>query len=346
MSLSFDPFPPTKAIPPTYSITNPYEVQYDPNIHLSIEPPKMMMLIDNNKLVEHVGYCPIPENSNSKLAYTEPFRFLSDEGVKVLRQIIDENMQHAKSFGNNRVPNSLRGLGYRSNFVRDLNKCPIANAMLSKMSGLPLREHSYATSWSHVNIGVLPKLGEKNPPVDQWHIDSVPFVLVILMSDMSEAEGGQLELCKRQPFEDAFELIRNTNNNVPEEELLRVSYPGPGHAIFMQGSKFVHHVTPVKWAKEPRITVVNSYQSSLPDTPDVTRYSIFKNETLTAPYEFARHRAMIARNRLNAFIFKEEWPVDKDKLAHELDTIGNILIDGSDILLDKRDDGIPFIKEF
>ena len=49
-----------------------------------------------------------------------------------------------------------------------------------------------------------------------------------------------------------------------------------GHAIFMQGSKMAHGVSPVMHAREPRLTLVNSYQSNNPFAKPATFYRTFK----------------------------------------------------------------------
>jgi hypothetical protein len=48
------------------------------------------------------------------------------------------------------------------------------------------------------------------------------------------------------------------NKSIDPALVERVNYPAAGHAIFMQGSKIAHSVTPVKAAREPRLTLVNS----------------------------------------------------------------------------------------
>ena len=179
--------------------------------------------------------------------------------MAALKRVLDDNMKFGKNWGE-RSPMTLRNMGYRSQFVRDLNTCPMANAFLSRLCGVDLVPHTYETSWGHTNVGVV---GDTRA-VDVWHVDSVPFVLVVMMADMAGAMGGDLEVVKKASFEEAFQRVRETDNRVPEGELLRVSYPGLGWGIFMQGSKFVHHVTPVFQAQNARVSFVNSYQSRDP----------------------------------------------------------------------------------
>merc|ERR1712046_328435 len=68
----------------------------------------------------------------------------------------------------------------------------------------------------------------------------------------------------------------------------------------MQGSRIAHAVTPVTRAREPRITVVNSYQSLNPFSSDRTIYVSFRDiEPVAAPHDFARHVAWRARGQLD-----------------------------------------------
>ena len=55
---------------------------------------------------------------------------------------------------------------------------------------------------------------------------------------------------------------------ISPEDIEEVEYPGAGYAIFMQGSKIAHAVSAVTAAREPRMTVVNSYQSLNPFSSD------------------------------------------------------------------------------
>lgn len=159
---------------------------------------------------------------------------------------------------------------------------------------------------SHTNYGIV---GDGRA-VDQWHVDSVPFVLVILMSNMTGADGGILEVIKA-PTQKAWNMLHETKNSIPQEDLLQVDYPEAGWGIFMQGSKMVHHVTKVSNAPEPRITCVNSYMPVNPFVPDATKYVTYSNES-TCNFEFARHKAWRASQQLQALAESKEWARDGD----------------------------------
>ncbi len=173
------------------------------------------------------------------------FRFLSDEGVRVLRDIVARNMKYART--SERQPTHLRGLAYTSKFIRDLNEDPRVIALISKLAGQPLIPHYLPMNYAHVNVGKLPKdpTAAANAPVDMWHADSVPFVVIVILSDMKDMVGGELQCVRRKGRPAAFDLIKQTDNHVEPKDLLNVSYERQGYALFMQGSEIVHHVTGV-----------------------------------------------------------------------------------------------------
>lgn len=254
-------------------------MEYDPKIHLHEDFLNGVL----PKSYSLNGY---------EFSYSESFRILSDEGIRVLKSIIDENKSKMKSFGvGDRAPKTIRNMGYSNKFIKDFNECPVILEKLSKIANEKLKTHNYISSYSHVNIGPV----GADLPIDQWHCDSVPYVMVILLSDMSGATGGELEMIKLHREKGFDKLKKGTIN---EDDLERAKYPGIGYAIFMKGSQMIHHVTAVKNGKEPRITVVNSYMPVDPFIEDETRLAIFKNEPETCYKEYSIHKMKIAIDQL------------------------------------------------
>ena len=71
--------------------------------------------------------------------------------------------------------------------------------------------------------------------------DSVAYTGVILLSDMTEIVGGDLEIVMMNK-ELALEKIAR-KEDVPKET---VTYDQPGKMILAQGGEILHHVTPVQ----------------------------------------------------------------------------------------------------
>ena len=84
----------------------------------------------------------------------------------------------------------LRGLSYRSKFIRDLTYSPQVLNLLSSCCGEHVHPSDICMNNPQINFG---EIGEEKP-VDIWHLDSVPYVMVILLSDAEGMVGGELEV--------------------------------------------------------------------------------------------------------------------------------------------------------
>ena len=304
---------------------------FDPRVHLQLEPPRWIKPLivpggEGEGLDPGAVVFPVPVRPDAAapggkarsfqaatapprtashsdvpfpgMAYTASFRVLSDEGVRAMRAVIRCNEKFAKS--NERTPKTLRGLGYRSKFVRDFAYSPEVLDFLSRMSGEPMHPHDMSMNIAQINFG---EIGDGRP-VDKWHLDSVPYVMVVLLSDATDMQGGELKVAR---LADPHAALRHVQQNTMDPRFVdTVSYPGPGHAIFMQGSRIAHGVSPVKFAREPRLTLVNSYQSRNPFVPTQTCYRTFKvqDPSDAAPCEIGRHFAWRAAGKLD-YILKQ-----------------------------------------
>lgn len=229
----------------------PETVGFNAALHLQLEPPAFIKTLPasdlnagesrNGDLVQF----PVPVSSAvdhaprsmvraigsgaelpfSGLAYSAPFRLLSEAGVAAFRSIIAENERYAGPL-KSRGAKSLRGLGYRSQFVRDFNYCDEVLALFSQIAGTPLGPHHMGSNLSQVNFG---EIGAARP-VDQWHIDSVPYVMVLLLSDATDMVGGKLRVAMLGEPSDAIDKINA--GELCAEDIDVVDYPGPGYCIF------------------------------------------------------------------------------------------------------------------
>jgi len=196
-----------------------------------------------------------PRSHDEDLAYTEPFRVLSDEGVKAFKEIIADN-EESMAIVTPRNPKIIRGLGFTSKWVQDFNESPVLLDHLSKLANVPICAHGMSTNYSQINYGEAPKEGEKAAKsADTWHLDSVDYVLVVMLSD--GFEGGELLVSNMDPN---LSMERIRRNDLPSELTSANKYPGPGYGIFMQGSRIAHSVAPVTKGNT-RLTAVNSYSS-------------------------------------------------------------------------------------
>jgi hypothetical protein len=206
------------------------EPTYDPDIHLSLTEPDFVVLLDGFRHVPKAPKLdrPVAANGDSQLAYTGPFRLLSDEGYLVLRKILQRELAH--EMADERQPGYICYNGYRSKWIHDFNRCPRVLEHLSRMTGdVRLLPPAIQSTYSHVNIG---RATRKN--IDAWHRDSVPYVVILLACDMSQTVGGELQLIEREP-EEAFRLIEEYKGQVPKDLIRPIAYLGPNSCVFMQG---------------------------------------------------------------------------------------------------------------
>jgi hypothetical protein len=139
------------------------EPVYDHNIHTDFELPEFIVNLKFEKLfLSEIDLKREKDKEKlscfleSGLAFTAPFKVLSDEGVRVVREIINyhiENSPHLSSHTNRQAWN-MRGLGYCSRFIRDLNRCPFLSEKMSLFGNSKLNSHAMPMNYSHINIGV------------------------------------------------------------------------------------------------------------------------------------------------------------------------------------------------
>ena len=206
------------------------EPVYDPDVHLSLTEPEFVVLLDNFRHVPEAPKLdrPTASNGDSQLAYTGPFRLLSDEGYQVLRTIIQRESTHQQS--GSVVQTYIGHCGYRSKWIQDFNRCPrVLNHLSNIIGDVRLLPTAFQSYYSQINVGTA---SETN--VLQFHIDSVPYVAILLACDMSQTIGGELQLIEREPKE-AFRLIEQYKGQVPDEYIRTIDYLGTNSCVLMQG---------------------------------------------------------------------------------------------------------------
>ena len=164
---------------------------------------------------------PVQDESlqNYSAGYSSPTPILSVEGVKEIRTIIENHKDLIKS--SERQKQVIRGLAYKSKFIRDFIYDKTFLSHIRKMANKPLCPHSFGTHSVQVNIG---STEFSNAEVDKWHLDSVDFVLVIIVSDMEGMEGGELEILQMNlNGQESTEMLRR-KGGPPRENVIAVSY--------------------------------------------------------------------------------------------------------------------------
>jgi hypothetical protein len=366
---------PMLPLPPSFFEPFPFELEdepvFDPAIHLDlVKPSEVALLHDFTLHPREVRPTAVPNNNNSDpmgtgggsggvgspLAFTAPFKIFSDQGLMALRSIVEREKYHA--YVNHRSM-ELRGLYYRSPFVRTLVNCPELLDFLARLIGEPVLPHMLLMNAVVVNIGAVGDAAAAQAEaiqgvVDPWHLDSVAYVAVALISDIKGMVGGKLQLVKMSK-ELALKEIEGTLNNVTGHDLLSVSYEQAGHCILVQGSEVFHRVTRVKSAKEPRLSFVMSFQPANPFQPDKTSLDTFERfdegSSLntggggSTAYEFYRLKAQTMGSALHALAALDPPTRDGPALAGRLRAIGAELERTAALLNRTTSDFVGFVNE-
>jgi hypothetical protein len=256
--------------------------------YLRLEAPARVWALDE------LGQAVAGPNALSPLAITSPFRVLSDEGVEVLRAIAEELRSLAS--GSERIPKRIRGVLYRSAFVRGLYANRTFLEFLRGIAQAPLEPHP-ATHHA-LQFNFAPEDLSKN--VDQWHRDVVSFDFVLMVSDPRPMKGGRFEYFAG-PVEEGRELLAN-GSGLPEERVVKVEFPGAGWAVLQQGHRVLHRAARLE-ERYPRITMVCSYYTPHPTLEDPTELATLRkvDGREIALVEWSRYAAVVAARRLERF---------------------------------------------
>eukprot|EP00164_Ancoracysta_twista_P003748 GFYU01005022.1.p1 GENE.GFYU01005022.1~~GFYU01005022.1.p1 ORF type:complete len:372 (+),score=140.86 GFYU01005022.1:150-1265(+) len=304
---------------------------FDEDIHLQLEPPSQVKTLN----FENV---PFPyENKDREdfpgLAYTPPFRMLSDEGVKAFKDVFLKHQD--KAVKHERIPFCVRGHSYRSPLVREFSTNKKVLKCFSDLAQKPIGVHNVHMNMGHTNRGDIAT--GKN--VDQWHNDSVDYVMVLILSDIAEMQGGDLQVVQVPNGRDGAVFAKLKTEGIPDEIVETVNYAGAGYCIFMQGSKILHQVLPVLKAREPRISFINSYQTLDVFEPDLTLFHTGRDQSHDAPHvvnvEYARHRAWRVHGRMQWVMEELKWGTPPEEIARIMAEAGQELVETAKLLTDQ-----------
>lgn len=328
------PFPDTKLRPYEWD-DNPNEPIFDSNIHLA--------QFDIPKIKEQCAKLP----DGARVGFTKPFKVLTDKGYRIIRNILDKEYDQGYVKPDRRIQLCLRGVTYRSPFLRQFSQCDELTSLTSDVVGEPLIIHPIISNQSHINWGLPANETGEIKNVDQWHQDSVSHVLIILMSDMTDSVGGDLELILKTPT-DAFKLLAETNNNVPDEHIVKIKFPGPGYGVILTGSELVHHVTPLIESMSPRITLIQSFASADPWVKiDRTKWDYYSKAVSAdwSGYEWMHYQSWKLGSQLISLPQKIAWSPDNTSISNELRRIAKDLQIAADQIERKTEEEKMFVDE-
>eukprot|EP00095_Tigriopus_kingsejongensis_P003427 maker-scaffold110_size354795-snap-gene-0.15 protein:Tk03427 transcript:maker-scaffold110_size354795-snap-gene-0.15-mRNA-1 annotation:"hypothetical protein" len=321
----------------------PEEPIFDPKAHLDLQSPKYVRLL---KTFEKTQKFPKANaDGGSDFAYSAPFQVLSSEGVRVVKEIVMRNEKSAvgPEFARGQKL-ALRGLYYLSPFVRDFQNCPELADFFQEMVGEKLIPACCFSNVPQVNLSVLEK-PSSGAPLDNWHWDSVAYTGVILLNDMTEMVGGELEIMLMDKKKALRGLEEGIIENGSDSEI--ISYEQPGKMIFAQGSEILHHVTQVQ-SDHRRISMIMAYSPANCFQPPKSVLATMRrvdNVHKLGDYEYFREKAWQCSNALNYYVENIQYSNNGHFLARKLRVIAQELVRTADILDSKADDMIKFYDE-
>jgi hypothetical protein len=306
------------------------EPVFDPRLHLALEPPARCWSLAD------FGYTPVEtQQCLTGIAVAGPFRVLSEAGVAAARSValaLQDGRQTS-----DRTASYLAGGVYRSAFFRDLCNSPELAGFLSQVCGCELLPHTMPSQQVYINYAPE-DLGKA---VDTWHTDSIGFDIVLMLSDPAQLSGGQFQFFQGTMAQAAALLEKRPEDltgavatDLPEDRVVSTPFPAAGYAVLQQGSMVVHRATRLQRRAE-RITTVIGYVARNVAAADPTRDAILGWGEPGVHAEYARHKAWLARTKLDHLIGQldiEASPAEIRRLLdaaiadarHAIDVIGKL----------------------
>lgn len=232
------------------------------NINIQFDVKKHLYLNDFPKkhTLESLGFLGI--NGFSNFAASEPFRLLTPEAITLANEILNNDIiQKNCLYSSNIAPMVLREVCNYSLFFNDMWNSSELISFISQISEIPLKPHPMKLERAHINIQ-SPNLEnyDKNIPIFGWHVDSQPFVCIVMLSDMPN-DGG----------------IGGETYIKTLDGIIKLQFPEAGYAYLLQGSIVSHCAMPAQ--NYNRKTMITSF---IPD--DVLTYGDNTNLELSKTY--------------------------------------------------------------
>jgi hypothetical protein len=280
------------------------EPAFVPARHLALEKPDRIITLEEFGYdAESRARCP------SQVAITSAFRILTDEGVAALREVGELfKRQEQKTEGNPQAAYvKPRGSAYSSVFARDLSQSPDLAAFASEIAGTPLAPHTLPTLGA--SFVYAPPQAEKTN--QGWHMDSLGFDCVIMVSDPDDSNGGGFQYFQGTLQEVARicgvaeQEIRTSVGklgNLPQDRIHTMTYRKAGYGAFMQGNMVLHRGEPLRRPMARSVFVPGFIALDL-DYPDVTNWREVRNwNSPSVKAEYLRHKAWRAASFLQDLV--------------------------------------------
>ncbi|KAJ5215215.1 uncharacterized protein N7498_001622 [Penicillium cinerascens] len=233
----------------------PSTSDFDPSIHLAYQKPKKIHTLSDIKL----------ENSPiSEIASTNPFPFLSAEGMRAFRrELFSKDILDNYSY---KTPPRFAPFTYQ------FWTSPKALEIVSNLAGvdlIPVLDQEIC----HTNM----QLG---PEGLEGHRDSYPFICVVMLSDTSTMTDGETEMQKG------------------DGSTVKVRSPETGGAVILQG-RYISHIAIPAGNMPERITLVTSFRPRSPLLVDDSSLINVRTKSLLPElyYQWSHYRLRLLSER-------------------------------------------------
>jgi hypothetical protein len=302
---------------PTEYLPLTHEPVFDAEKHLCLEQPTAIFsLHDLGYSKEDIVGC------ESAFGYCNAFRILSEEGVRVMRLVCEriyDNRNESAGTGANRLGSYARGAGYRSKFIRDFCDSHELSTHLSAITNVTLGRHSVPA----VACGINYAPDDITKAVDTWHVDSVSFDIVMMISEPALLKGGEFQIFKGTKEEGKALLGISGEEGVdialPEDKVSIITFPAAGYGFLQQGNMIFHRACRLL-EKADRITIVPSFEvlpRSAKDETNSVNMSSWTDPGIRP--ELARYEIARASARLEVLLEQISLNDQPDELAKNID---------------------------
>ena len=241
----------------------------------------------------------------STFAVSSAFRILSTEGVAAMRHICEQiyhNRNANEGTGANRLGSYARGAGYRSQFIRDFCDSPELAAHLSDIARIPLGRHSVPA----VACGINYAPEDISRAVDTWHVDSVAFDIVMMITDPSVLKGGEFQYFHGTKQEGQALLgitgEEGVDTALPKKRVVTIPFPEAGFGFMQQGTMIFHRACRLL-ERADRITMIPSFEvlpAHAPDSTNTLNMADWDDPGICP--ELARHEIWRTQARLESLL--------------------------------------------
>jgi hypothetical protein len=159
-------------------------------------------------------------------------------------------------------------------------------------------------------------------------VDGLKYVSVLMLSDMTQVEGGALEVMKCQKHEGLNKLEKGEDL---DHLTYTVNYDRPGMCILNHGSEVLHHVTPITYNPNniQRMSVIMAFGSRnayRPNTMCLHTMTFCDSHSKLWAYEYYRYCAWQMMTVLKDMAENDKFEADNDKkLAQKLRLVADEL---------------------